>query len=62
MADRELKDLVKEKYGQAARRVTTGKASSCCDRVVSRGAADPITSNIYGCRETASMCCSPPSV
>ena len=55
MADRELKDLVKEKYGQAARRVTTGKTSSCCDTAVSRGAADPIASNIYGCRETADL-------
>ena len=55
MADRELKDLVREKYGQAARRVTTGKTSSCCDTAVSRGAADPITSNIYGCRETADL-------
>jgi hypothetical protein len=33
-----LKDVVKEKYGQAARRVTTG-GSPCC--------GDPITSNLY---------------
>jgi arsenite methyltransferase len=55
MADRELKDLVKEKYGQAALRVTSGPGSSCCDSASSRGAADPITSNLYGCGETAEL-------
>ena len=55
MSDRELKDLVKEKYGQAALKVTSGQASSCCDSASSRGAADPITSNLYGCGETAEL-------
>jgi arsenite methyltransferase len=55
MADPELKDLVKEKYGQAALRVTSAQASSCCDSASSRGAADPITSNLYGCGETAEL-------
>src|SRR5687768_12440943 len=64
MSDRELTEPAKEttgqaarrlKYGQAARRVTTGKTSSCCDTAASRGAADPITSNSYGCRETADL-------
>jgi SAM-dependent methyltransferase len=55
MVDRELKDLVKEKYGQAALRVTSGQGASCCDSASSRGAADPITSNLYGCGETAEL-------
>ena len=55
MADRELKDLVKEKYGQAALRVTSGQGNSCCGSASSRGAADPITSNLYGCGETAEL-------
>jgi ubiquinone/menaquinone biosynthesis C-methylase UbiE len=55
MADRELKDLVKEKYGQAALRVTSTQASSCCSGASSHGAADPITSNLYGCGETAEL-------
>src|SRR5581483_5696452 len=55
MAERELKDLVKEKYGQAALRVTSGQASSCCGSASSRGAADPITHNLYGCGETAEL-------
>ena len=41
------KDVVKEKYGQAALRVTTG-GSSCCGGVASCGAdVDPITANLY---------------
>jgi SAM-dependent methyltransferase len=55
MADRELKDVVKEKYGQAALRVTSAQGSSCCSSASSRGAEDPITSNLYGCGETAEL-------
>ena len=55
MADRELKDVVKEKYGQAALRVTSAQASSCCGAAASSGTADPITSNLYGCSETAEL-------
>jgi SAM-dependent methyltransferase len=54
MGERELKDLVKEKYGQAALRVTSGQASSC-GSTCSGEAADPITSNLYGCGETAEL-------
>jgi SAM-dependent methyltransferase len=35
----ELKDVVKEKYGEAARRVAAGGAGGCC--------GDPISSNLY---------------
>ena len=35
-----VKEVVREKYGEAARRVATGK-TSCC------GSADPITSDLY---------------
>jgi arsenite methyltransferase len=44
----EIKDIVKEKYGQAALRVTTGR-SSCCGASANVGAScvDPITSNLY---------------
>jgi arsenite methyltransferase len=42
-----IKDAVKEKYGQAALRVTTG-GSSCCGARASNGLnCDPITSNLY---------------
>ena len=55
MAERELKDVVKEKYGQAALRVTSGQGASCCGSASSRGTGDPITSNLYGCGETAEL-------
>jgi arsenite methyltransferase len=41
MSDQNLKEVVKDKYGQAARRVTAG-GSACCG-----GSCDPITSNLY---------------
>jgi SAM-dependent methyltransferase len=42
----EIKDVVKEKYGQAALRVTSG-GSSCCGASPALDACDPITSNLY---------------
>lgn len=42
----EIKDVVKEKYGQAALRVNTG-GSSCCGAIAGSGCCDPITSNLY---------------
>jgi arsenite methyltransferase len=42
-----IKDVVKEKYGQAALRVKTG-GSSCCGAAPASGlSCDPITSNLY---------------
>ena len=46
IADTNIKDVVKEKYGQAALRVHTG-GSSCCGATASTGCCDPITSNLY---------------
>ena len=46
-------DIVREKYGQAARRVLTAApeesccASSCCGGSAFNGSVDPITSNLY---------------
>jgi arsenite methyltransferase len=42
----DLKDVVKEKYGEAALRVTSG-GSSCCGASASSCCEDPITSNLY---------------
>ncbi len=42
----DIKSVVKEKYGQAALRVTSG-GSSCCGAASSIGGCDPITSNLY---------------
>ncbi len=41
-----IKEVVKEKYGQAALRVKSG-GSSCCGATASTGCCDPITSNLY---------------
>ena len=47
MSSTDVKDIVKEKYGQAALRVTSG-GSSCCGATASSGSGcDPITSNLY---------------
>jgi arsenite methyltransferase len=43
--NQDIKEVVKEKYGQAALRVTSG-GSSCCGATPSCG-CDPITSNLY---------------
>src|SRR5271167_4045198 len=42
----DIKDVVKQKYGEAAQRVATG-GSSCCGASCSSGVGDPITSNLY---------------
>jgi len=47
MSSTDIKDVVKEKYGQAALRVKSG-GSSCCGATASSGlGCDPITSNLY---------------
>jgi arsenite methyltransferase len=47
MSDASMKDVVKEKYGQAALRVSTG-GSACCGAAPAEGlGCDPITSNLY---------------
>jgi arsenite methyltransferase len=43
----DIKDIVKEKYGQAALRAQTGGSSCCGSAPSSRGECDPITSNLY---------------
>ena len=47
MSTPDIKEVVKEKYGQAALRVTTGGSSCCGASAASDGCADPITSNLY---------------
>jgi len=47
MSSTDIKEVVKEKYGQAALRVTSG-GSSCCGATASSGlGCDPITTNLY---------------
>src|SRR5580692_40712 len=44
--NQDIKEVVKEKYGQAALRVTSG-GSSCCGASSATECCDPITSNLY---------------
>jgi arsenite methyltransferase len=45
----DIKDIVKEKYGQAALRVVSGEGAACCGSSPSSccSGGDPITSNLY---------------
>ena len=49
MSTQNVKEVVKEKYGQAALRVQSGAGNSCCGRAASalEASCDPITSNLY---------------
>ena len=53
MSDESIRDLVKQKYGQVALRVTSG-GTSCCG-TSSTSTCDPITANLYESRETADL-------
>jgi 2-polyprenyl-3-methyl-5-hydroxy-6-metoxy-1,4-benzoquinol methylase len=47
MSTTDIKQVVKEKYGEAALRVTTGGGSCCGATAASSDCCDPITSNLY---------------
>jgi arsenite methyltransferase len=55
MTDQNITDVVREKYGNAARQVMAGKAS-CCGEISASGlSGDPITSNLYAISEKAEV-------
>src|SRR5438309_5576822 len=54
MSDESIKDLVKQKYGQAALRVTAIGSTSCCG-ASSTSSCDPVTSNLYAQEQTAEL-------
>jgi arsenite methyltransferase len=47
MSTPDVKEAVREKYGQAALRVKLGEGDPCCCGKGSTGSYDPITSNLY---------------
>jgi arsenite methyltransferase len=50
----ELRDVIQQKYGEAARRAATGQEKGgCCG--TGCGCADPITSDLYGADETGAL-------
>jgi arsenite methyltransferase len=54
MSSADIKDVVREKYGQAALRVSSG-GSSCCGATTASGCDDPITSNLYDLSQTGQI-------
>jgi SAM-dependent methyltransferase len=54
-ANSDLKDVVREKYGQAASRVTEGQASCCGSAASASSCCDPITSNLYSDAEAGAV-------
>ena len=55
MSTANIKDFVKEKYGQAALRVATGGSSCCGSAPSAEGCCDPITSNLYDSNQTTQI-------
>ncbi|HZE75968.1 MAG TPA: arsenite methyltransferase [Gemmatimonadales bacterium] len=50
-----LREVVRDKYGEAARRATLGARSGCCGSALCGEAADPITTNLYSPGEVACL-------
>lgn len=66
MTTENIKDIVKEKYAEAAKRATSGERSSCCGTspsaagvpagsLSSNCGCDPITSNLYAESESSTL-------
>ena len=51
----EVKETVREKYGQAALRVSVGGSSCCGAAAALDGCCDPITSNLYDASQTSEL-------
>jgi arsenite methyltransferase len=51
----EVKETVREKYGQAALRVSVGGSSCCGAAAALDGCCDPITSNLYDASQTSQL-------
>ena len=50
----DLKEIVKEKYGQAALRVVKGEGNGCCGASPLEG-CDPITSDLYNAAQSGEL-------
>jgi len=55
MSTESIKDVVREKYGQAALRVHSGGSSCCGASAATGGCCDPITSNLYDSTQTSQI-------
>ena len=54
-ATTDVKDVVREKYGQAAQRVRSGQGNGCCGSRSAIECCDPITSNLYDAAEAGEV-------
>jgi SAM-dependent methyltransferase len=56
MSTRNVKDIVREKYAEAATRAGAGKASSCCGAGAAlESCCDPITANLYDSTQASEL-------
>ncbi|MFI5058979.1 MAG: arsenite methyltransferase [Candidatus Acidiferrales bacterium] len=55
MTSSDIRDVVKSKYGEAARRVQAGGAAGCGGGDGQVPCCDPISANLYDARETAGL-------
>jgi SAM-dependent methyltransferase len=57
MNSENIREIVKEKYGDAAKRVSSGQGSACCGSspASAMNGCDPITSNLYGVAEVGAL-------
>ena len=53
MTESGIRDTVREKYGEAAKRVREGKQAECCASSCCGGSADPISANLYSDAEAS---------
>ena len=55
MSNVDVREVVREKYGEAARRVKNGGSSCCGASAAADGCCDPITSNLYDASEAGTL-------
>ena len=55
MADGDIKEIVRDKYGEAARRVKAGETAVSCCGASPVPCCDPITSNLYDAQQTSGL-------
>ncbi|MBI4500873.1 MAG: arsenite methyltransferase [Gemmatimonadetes bacterium] len=55
MSGEQIKETVRERYGQVALQVLTGQKGSCCGTGSSCGCDDPISSDLYDAADTAGL-------
>jgi SAM-dependent methyltransferase len=55
MAEADVREVVRDKYALAARRVRTNQGTGCCGDRSTTGCCDPITSNLYDVAEAGEV-------